>query len=322
MADVAELQDKFAIPGVLGFEKTASGLVVARVRSPAAEATIYLQGAHLTHWKPAGEAPAIFLSQKAEFVAGKPIRGGVPIVFPWFGDRQPDPRQPGKTGPQHGFARISEWDVAFAGMSGDDVHLAFTLAPNELSHSLGFDHFKLGYRVTVGRTLTLEMSVLNDSGGGGTHAANAEMAANGSPMVFEEALHTYYAVSDARKVTIDGLGGVAYIDKVDDFKQKVQPAGALKFEGRTDRPYLNTEATCVLHDPVGGRRIVVEKSGSRSTVVWNPWQELTAKMADMEPDAWLHMTAIETANVGEDAVTLKAGETHTMKAIVSIEKIA
>jgi glucose-6-phosphate 1-epimerase len=317
MADVAKLNEKFGIPGVLVFEQAPSGLVVAKVTAPAAEATIYLQGAHVTHWKPAGEAPAIFLSQKAEFSLGKPIRGGVPIVFPWFADRHD-----GKTGPQHGFARISEWDVAFAAMSGDEVHLAFTLAPNELSHSLGYDHFKLGYRVTVGRSLTLEMSVLNDSGSGGVKEASAEIAANGAPLVFEQALHTYYAVADARKVSIEGLGATTYIDKVDDFKQKVQPPGALRFEGRTDRPYLNTEATCVLHDPVGGRKIVVEKSGSRSTVVWNPWEEFTAKMVDMEPDAWLHMTAIETANVGEDAVTLKAGETHTMRAHISIEKMA
>jgi len=318
--DVAELENKFAIPGMLGFEKTASGLVAARIASPAAEATIYMQGAHVTHWKPAGHAPAIFLSQRAEFAPGKPIRGGVPIVFPWFGDRHD-----GKAGPQHGFARISEWELAFAAMAGDDLHLAFTLAPNQLSHSLGFDHFKLGYRVTVGRTLTLEMTVANDSGNGGARPGQmsaAEVAALGAPLVFEQALHTYYAVADARKVAIDGLGGTTYLDKVDDFKRKLQPPGPLKFQGRTDRPYLNTAATCVLHDPAGARRIVIEKSGSNSTVVWNPWQEFTAKMVDMEPDAWLHMTAIETANVGENAVTLKPGESHTMRAHISIEKIA
>jgi len=323
MSNVTELQDKFAIPGVLAFEKTAEGLVVARVTSPTAEATIYLQGAHVTHWKPAGQAPAIFLSQRAEFVPGKPIRGGVPIVFPWFSDRHD-----GKTGPQHGFARISEWDVAFAGMSGDDLHLAFTLAPNELSRSLGYDHFKLGYRVTVGRSLTLEMGVQNDSGNGGEHGggpaaatAKADQSAIGAPLVYEQALHTYFAVADARQVSIDGLAGATFIDKVDEFKRKVQPAGALRFEGRTDRPYLNTTATCVLHDPAGKRRIVVAKSGSNSTVIWNPWQEFTANMPDMEPDAWLHMTAIETANVGEDAVTLKPGETHTLRADISIEKM-
>jgi glucose-6-phosphate 1-epimerase len=322
--DVFQLQERFAIPGVLGFEKTASGLVFARVTAPAAEATIYLQGAHLTHWKPAGQAPAIFLSQRAEFVPGKPIRGGVPIVFPWFADRHD-----GRSGPQHGFARISEWDLAFAALAGDDLHLTFTLAPNDLSRSLGYDHFRLGYRVTIGRELTLELIVMNDSGNGGEQGggpaaatAMADQAAAGAPLVFEEALHTYYAVADARQVSIDGLGGTTYIDKVDGVKQKVQPPGALKLKGRTDRPYLNTEATCVLHDPAGNRRIVVAKTGSRSTVVWNPWQEFTATMPDMQPDAWLHMTAIETANLGEDAITLAPGESHAMRAHVTIEKNA
>src|SRR5450631_2347086 len=127
--ELEELQQKFSIPGVLAFEKTPSALVVAHVISPAAEASIYMQGAHVTHWKPAGQAPAIFLSQRAEFAPGKPIRGGVPVIFPWFGERHD-----GKTGPQHGFARICDWDLAFAGMSGDDLHLMFTLAPNDLSH--------------------------------------------------------------------------------------------------------------------------------------------------------------------------------------------
>ena len=319
--EVAELQDKFAIPGVLGFEKTASGLVLARVTTPSAEATIYMQGAHLTHWKPAGQAPAIFLSARAEFAPGKAIRGGVPVIFPWFGERHD-----GKTGPMHGFARLSEWDLAFAAMSGPDtdpdLHLAFTLAPNELSQSLGFDHFRLSYRVTIGRKLALEMMVANDSGTGGTKPGSMrteEIAAIGAPLVFEQALHTYYAVADAQRVSIAGLGGVTFLDKVDEMKRKVQPAGALRFAGRIDRPYFDTTATCVLHDEAGKRRIVVAKTGSNSTVVWNPWKELTATMPDMGPDAWLHMTCIETANVGENAVTLPPGATHTMRADISIE---
>ena len=321
MTQLDDLNSKFAIPGILAFAPANGGLIAAHVTSPAAEATIYLQGAHVTHWKPAGQAPAIFLSQRAEFAPGKPIRGGVPIVFPWFSERHD-----GKTGPQHGFARISDWDVAFAGMSGDDLHLAFTLAPNDLSRSLGFDHFRLGYRVTVGRKLTLEFGVQNDSGNGGARGggpaaatAHSDQVTDGAPLVFEQALHTYYEVADARQVSIDGLAGVTYIDKVDDMKRKVQPAGPLTFQGRTDRPYFNTTAICTLHDPAGHRRIVVAKSGSNSTVIWNPWQELTAKMADMEPDAWLHMTAIETANVGENAITLAPGATHTMRADISID---
>jgi glucose-6-phosphate 1-epimerase len=317
MMDLAELENKFGLPGVLGFEKTASGLVAVHVTTAHAKATVYLQGAHLTDWQPAGQKPVVFLSARSAMEPGKPIRGGVPVIFPWFGERHD-----GKAGPQHGFARTSVWDLAFAALAGEDLHLTFTLEPTDASRDLGFDHFKLAYTMTIGRKLTLELTVLNDSGSGGSRAHGADAGVSlGAPLVFEEALHTYYAVGDARRVSIDGLGGVTYIDKVDDFKRKVQPEGTLKFAGRTDRPYLNTTATCVLHDPANSRRIVVEKSGSKSTVVWNPWSEFTATMVDMEPEAWIHMTAVETANVAEDAVTLKAGETHAMRATVSVEGI-
>jgi glucose-6-phosphate 1-epimerase len=300
--NLLELQESFAIEGVLAFEQTASGLHVAQVTAPAAAATIYLHGAHITHWQPAGEAPAIFLSERAEFAPDKAIRGGVPVIFPWFGERHD-----GNAGPQHGFVRTAEWELAFAAMAGEELHLVFTLAASDVSRSLGFDNFRLSYRVSIGRTLTMELTVANDAA---------------APLMFEEALHTYFAVADARRVSIDGLGDTEYLDKLDAMKRKVQPAGALTFEARTDRTYVNTEATCVLRDPARARRIIVEKSGSRSTVTWNPWQELTAKMADMQPDAWLHMACIETANVGEDAVTLASGETHSMRAHISIEKIA
>jgi glucose-6-phosphate 1-epimerase len=310
-----DLKQKFEIPGILTFGPGNGGLLAAHVTSPTAEATVYVQGAHLAHWKPQGQAPAIFISQKSEYTAGKPIRGGVPVIFPWFGERHD-----GKQGPMHGFARISDWQLAFAAMSGDELHLMWTLEPNDQSRSLGFDHFKVGYRMTIGRKLTLELTVANDSGNGG-HTTPEEIERNGAPLVFEEAFHTYYAVADARQVSIDGLGNTDYIDKVDNFKRKHQDDAVLHLTGRTDRPYLNTAATCVLHDPVGKRKIIVAKSGSNSTVVWNPWDEFAAKMPDMTPDSWLHMTCIETANVGDNAITLKAGATHSMKAEVSLEPI-
>jgi glucose-6-phosphate 1-epimerase len=305
MSSAEQLQAKFGMPGVLDFSTAAAGLVIAHVTTPAAAATIYTQGAHLTHWKPAGHTPAIFLSQRAEFAPGKPIRGGIPVIFPWFGERHDD--QPG---PQHGFARTMVWELASAMLAGDDLHLTWTLAPDASTRTLGFDHFRLAYRMVLGQALTLELTVANDS------------SADGAQLVFEEALHTYFAVADARQVSITGLGGVEYIDKVDGMKHKIQADGPLLLEGRTDRPYRNTESTCILHDEAGARTITIAKNGSRTTVVWNPWQELTATMPDMEPDAWLHMTCVETANAGINAITLVPGETHTMRAHVTVEALA
>jgi glucose-6-phosphate 1-epimerase len=243
----------------------------------------------------------LFLSARSEFAPGKAIRGGVPVIFPWFG-----PRHDGKAGPQHGFARTAVWDLAFAALAGDDVHLTFTLAPSEASRELGFGDLRLAYRMVLGHRLTLELTVANDSA---------------AAVQFEEALHTYLEVADVHNAGVEGLGGTEYIDKRDQMRRKLQPGGAMTLTGTTDRVYLNTTGTCVIEDVAGGRRIVVEKSGSRSTVVWNPWAELAATMADMEPDGWRTMLCVETANVGEDAVTLEPGATHTMRAEISVEKV-
>ena len=299
--EVAELEERFAMPGVLGFEKTVSGLVAVRVTAPAAEATVYLHGAHLTHWKPTGQTPVLFLSKRTELAPDKAIRGGVPVIFPWFG-----PRHDGGTGPSHGFARTSEWELAFAAVAGDEVHLTFTLAPNKASRGLGFDRFRLAYRIVIGQRLTLELTVANEAA---------------EPLVYEEALHTYFAVSDIEQTTLNGLGGTAYLDKRDGMRRKVQPEGAIAFLGTTDRVYLDTTATCVIDDAAGKRRIVVEKAGSQTTVVWNPWAEVVATLPDMEPDGWHGMLCVETANVGDSAVTLGQGESHTMSATISVEGV-
>ncbi len=300
--DGAELEARFAVPGVLGFETTDSGLVRARVTAASAEATIYLHGAHVTHWMPSGKEPVLFLSERTELAAGRPIRGGVPVIFPWFG-----PRHDGRQGPQHGFARTAEWALEFAAVAGDEVHLLLTLGPSAESRALGYDHFRLAYRVIVGRTLTLELTVANTS-----NAMDAVLA-------FEEAMHAYYAVADVREATVSGLAGTAFLDKVDGMQEKVQAEAALAFTQRTDRVYRHTTATCAIDDIAGKRKIRIEKMGSHTTVVWNPWSELAATMADMEPDAWPRMLCVETANVGESAVTLVPGATHTMRATVSVE---
>jgi glucose-6-phosphate 1-epimerase len=189
------------------------------------------------------------------------------------------------------------------------VHLTFTLGPSELSRSYGFDHFRVAYRMIIGRALALELTVANDADAGGV------------PFVYEDALHSYYAVADVERAAIEGLGGTEYLDKGDDARRKLQAMGAMTLTGATDRTYLNTEATCAIEDVAGGRRIVIEKAGSRSTVVWNPWAELTAAMADMEPDGWRRMLCVETANAAENALTLGPGESHTTRAVVSVEAI-
>ena len=301
----ATLNESFALPGVLHFED-AGALQRAQITLPTCAATVYLQGAHLTHWQPAGQAPALFLSADSEFAPGKPIRGGIPICFPWFG-----PRNDGQPGPSHGFARIQDWTLANAALLPGEqptLHLTFTLGPTDLSRSLGFDHFRVAYELIfgadAGRTLTLRLSVANLAP---------------EPLPFEEALHTYFAVADVRTTQITGLSSASYLDKTDGAKQKTTPAGELTLTATTDRVFPEHTAAVSIHDAGNQRVLTNTKQNSTTTVLWNPWAEVSATFSDLPNDAWPGFVCVETANTGADKVTLAPNQAHTMEAIVSVQ---
>ena len=297
--DLSALNAHFAIPGVLRFEEE-NGLTRAEISTPHATATIYLQGAHLTHWQPAGEASVLFLSRKTDLAPGKPIRGGVPIAFPWFATDSNPVRFQGKPGPSHGFARIQPWTVAFAALSASDLHLTFTLGPTALSRDMGFDRFRLAHQITVGRTLTLQLTVANE----------AE-----TPLRFEEALHTYFAVADVHEVSVTGLEPTPFIDKTDGMREKPAAHVPLTFTGPTDRVYRDTAAPCTIHDHLSRRSVTNTKTNSATTVIFNPWKE----MPDLGPDEWHEMLCVETANANTDAITLAPRSSHTMQAKITVE---
>lgn len=296
----AELANRFAIPDALRFEDAPGELARAVISTPAAEAEVYLHGAHLVHWAPRGQRPVLFLSPKSLFAPGKAIRGGVPIIFPWFG-----PRGDGKPGPAHGFARSMEWTIEGAKLcSGGNVEITFTLAPNDATRGFGYSAFHLCFRLTIGRELEMELEVRNDGQ---------------APLTCEEALHTYFAIGDIRQVSVSGLEGTAYIDKTDGFKRKKLGNESVLIAKETDQVHLSTQATCVVHDPVWNRRIVVEKSGSESTVVWNPWIDKTKGMSDMAQGGWQEMICVETANAADNTVHLSPGASHKLTASIRVE---
>jgi glucose-6-phosphate 1-epimerase len=277
----------------LRFETGPGGLTRAKITTDAATAEIYLQGAHVALWQPASaQHPVSFMSAKSHFAAGKPIRGGVPLVFPWFADRTG-----GLPGPAHGFARTLPWEVVAAEQRAEGVALSFKLLPDQTTRDLGFDYFVLVYEVVVGESLSLSLEVQN---------------VGDSPLTFEEALHAYYSVSDVRQIEVDGLEDTDYLDRADNAKPRHQGTGAIRFTRETDQLHLNTQAAVTISDPGWRRRMVIEKRGSNSTVVWNPWIAKAARMADFGDEEWPHMVCVEPANAAENAVTVQPGGTHTM----------
>jgi glucose-6-phosphate 1-epimerase len=300
MVTVRDLNERFGLQGAVRFDDDLGGLTRAKIATEAATAEIYLQGAHVAAWQPASAAhPVLFMSGKSHFAVGKAIRGGVPLVFPWFADRTG-----GLPGPAHGFARTLPWEVVAAERREEGVALSFKLLPNQTTRDLGFDHFVLVYEVVVGATLSLALEVEN---------------VGDSPLLFEEALHAYYSVSDVKKIEVSGLEDTDYLDRADNAKPRHQGAGAIRFAGETDQLHLNTTSPVTISDLAWQRRIVIEKRGSKSTVVWSPWIAKAARMPDFGDEEWPHMVCVEPANAATNAVTVQPGGTHTVGMTVRVE---
>ncbi len=294
---------QWAIPHRIAFEESAAGLVKIAIATPAAQAHVFLHGAHVAHYQPEGSAPVLFMSASTALSAGKPIRGGVPVIFPWFG-----PRSGGSSSPPHGFARTSQWELGST-RSIDDltVEVSLRFASNAETRAGWAHDFVLRHRITIGARLEMELAVENRS---------AEV------LQFEEALHTYFAVSDVREASVRGLAGTEYIDKVDGAKLKLQGAEPIRFTGETDRVYLDSTAECTIDDPGLQRRITITKSGSNTTVVWNPWIAKAAALADFGDEEWPKMLCVETANANRNALTIEAGATHLMSAGIAVSAAA
>ncbi|RYV50813.1 D-hexose-6-phosphate mutarotase [Pengzhenrongella frigida] len=290
------------------------GLPVVFVAGRTGSAEIYLHGAHVTHWAPAGAAPVIWMSAASRYVPDAPLRGGVPLCFPWFGAHDGD-----AAAPAHGFARLLDWELADAQDDGDDVVATFRLADSPATRSSAWPHrFEARYTVTVGARLTLALEVTN---------------LDPSDVMFEEALHTYLRVSDIASTEVTGLEGAPFLDRLGGPDPQAGEDGPVRFAGETDRIYLGTRSAATVVDGAVvdgavvdggvvdgavGRRVRIDKLGSGSTVVWNPWVDKSAAMADFGDDEWTTMVCVETCNIRTDAVRLAPGQSHTMTAVLGL----
>ena len=298
---VETLNKRFAIPGLVKFDTGGGGMARVVLTPPQAEAHVYRYGAHVTHYQPAGEPDVLLLSEKSHFTHGRAIRGGIPIVFPWFGPRANDPQAP-----LHGLVRNRDWDVESVNRSddGQSVAVTLTLRSSDETFAIWPHDFVLRYTVSVGPRLELALEVSN---------------AGGDEMTFEEGLHTYVAVGDVTQAAVHGLQNKTYLDKTRKMEQLCDSGPAVRITEPTDRVYHGTSGPCTIDDPANNRRIVVERSGSHSTVVWNPTDNPPAPIADLGADEWRKFICVETANVMEHAVTLAPGQKHVMRAVIRSE---
>ncbi|WP_349735832.1 D-hexose-6-phosphate mutarotase [Pseudomonas jessenii] len=273
-----------------------------RIRHGQAELLVAQQGAHILSYQLAGQPPLIWLNDEAVFKTGKSIRAGVPVCWPWFGvfDRNPQSVQAMRVSNEapsaHGFVRAMDWELGGIEAEGESLKVEFLL-PYPDGGFPGWPHqVDLTLSIRLDEQLHIHLT---------SHNRGAETVS------ISQALHSYFAISDVREVHVEGVGGLKYIETLDNWKTVTQ-SGDLRFTGETDRIYLDAPPLLSIVDPAWERRIELTSTGSRTAVIWNPWIDRAAAFSDMADDGWQRMLCIETANVMDDVVNLKPGASHTL----------
>lgn len=290
--NINALNQKFSLD-TLEFREGANGLVYANIDNNSGSAQIYLHGAHITSFVLKRQKPVIFLSSEAKYQPGKAIRGGIPISWPWFADHPTDSSKPA-----HGFARTSLWEVrGTKAITMGETEIILGLSDSEETHKLWDYSFDLELKVAVGQELNTKLKM--------TNTGSQDFAVT-------TAFHSYYNVGNVKDISIRGLEDTEYVDKVDNFSIKLQN-GPVKISDETDRIYIDTGLECVIGDPIFNRKIRIGKSGSNSTVVWNPWAQKAKLMNDLGDEEYESFVCVETANAGNDIVVISPGSSHKLE---------
>ena len=300
MNDMETLERKFGSDSVK-FTRGPGGFVCIEVANAAAKAKISTYAAHLFDYTPAGERPVLWMSGSSWFEVGKPIRGGVPVCWPWFG---PGARE---ELPAHGFARLSQWEVRAVESfeNGSVTRVVLGLTPDQVAKpELVTFAFDLECEFLIGRSLTVALTMKNCSD---------------APVVVTDALHTYFAVKEAEAIRVRGLDQVGYEDRVVGAPVVLGHVqqGDIRIDREVDRIYHTTGAVEIF-DPGFNRTIRVEKSGSAATVVWNPWIRKSHAMPDFGDEEYHSMICVEAANASVDARTLFPGEKRRISQTVTV----
>ncbi len=318
----AELMARWGRPGAVMVEDRFGGPVVI-LQSAQGRAVVALQGAQVLSWVPGGQdesegqserqsggqgenqSDVFWLSPVARLGTGKAVRGGVPICWPWFG-----PHPHGGAAPAHGFVRTALWTVQSAsvvdrGASTHEVQVSLTIDAPGAEFAPWPHAASVVLEITLGQSLTLALSTKN---------TGAE------PFVLTQALHSYFSVGDIARTALTGLDGRRYIDQLQPSSRPVQ-RGSLAIAAEVDRIYQDSPDAVTIADEARGRRIEISKTGSLSTVVWNPWLEKSARLGDAGADGYRRFVCVETANAGDDAVTLAPGARHQLIAKFAVHQL-
>ncbi len=297
--DIEELDDKFSIEAEVGFAELEGDLPFIMVSNKYAEADISLYGAHILSFRPQKSIDLLWVSPLSVFEKGKAIRGGIPVCFPWFGPHTSD-----STLPQHGFARLSMWEVAETKtLEKGESYVVLKLTSSEATKSFWPFDFLAEMIFVIGPELRVTLKVTNISE---------------DPISYSAALHSYFGLSGIENIAIEGLENTTYENQLDG-QRYTQKEKLLKISEPITRHYFDTDSDCVIHDPYFKRNIRIKKEGSKCSTVWNPGEEACIQMSDMPDNAYETFVCLETVNKINDMIQLAPGESHETTAVIGLD---
>jgi len=276
------------------------GFPVLEVKTSVSEATIALHGAQVLTWTLIGHPPVLYVSPKAKMTEGIPLRGGIPICWPWFNEHPED-----STLPKHGFARNRFWELVSGEAFGKEATLVFKLCSDEETKQMFPYDFELTATIRVSDKLRVKLNMKN---------TGEEIYRVSS------ALHTYLSVGNIERIQLEGVKGSHYMDQLSDQTEAQYQEKNLQIKEEVDRIYQSMSSVLV-RDLDRHRSVFVDKAGSRSTVIWNPWKEKSKSLSDLPDKGYLEFVCVECANAGTDKPTLRPNSSHNVETVIGLRPL-
>ncbi len=238
-----------------------------------APAVISSYGAHLLSYKPKAEVEVIYLSPEAVWQNNTPIRGGVPVCWPWFGPVAAEFNPEAQKLPNHGVVRTELWQLVQQSVTETAVSLELRIETAVLPYLNAPSYLSL--------TLELTETVLT-------------LTLNSDQGLQQAALHSYFTVDSVHQVSVSSLSG-DYLDKVKAGERFVQQQPELKFTAEVDRVYLDTADELTLRQEKNA--VLITQQGHDASVLWNPWTEKAKALKDLPDSGYLDFVCVETARL-------------------------
>ncbi|MBN2810731.1 MAG: D-hexose-6-phosphate mutarotase [Spirochaetales bacterium] len=288
---------------MITMRERSAGITVATIHNKFASAEVSLYGGQVLSFKPDDRDDILFMSSACSFKPGKPIRGGIPICFPWFGPRTDDPMLP-----QHGFARTSTWSIISFEDEPESSTLILGLSDTEDSRRIWPHSFAAALAVTVSKKLSLTLSVTNTGG---------------SPLSFTDALHAYFKVSQIESARLIGLEQSEYRDLAalrsgaasEKPDTRITQNGEIVFTGEIDRVYL-TDSNIKIIDNIKPGQIIIRTEGFPNRIIWNPGQVKGEAIADLGKKEWNSFVCMEAGAVDPNEISVPPGATVCQTMII------